>query len=45
MAASNLLAAPQPLTEDEPYLPTTGRHFATCAGFLRYAIHEWMNQR
>ncbi len=24
-------------------LPKTGRHFATCAGFLGYALHSWLN--
>jgi meiotically up-regulated gene 157 (Mug157) protein len=31
--------------DPETGLPMTGRHFATCAGFLGYAIHEWMKQR
>jgi meiotically up-regulated gene 157 (Mug157) protein len=29
----------------ETGIPKTGRHFATCAGFLGYAIHEWLKNQ
>ena len=31
--------------DPETRLPMTGRHFATCAGFLGYAIQEWLKEQ